>query len=210
MSLDFISLENIQEIAHQYGYWAIFVGILLENLGVPLPGETVTLVGGFLAGNDELNYWLVVGDAAAGAAIGGTCGYWVGRIGGWPLLMRLAKLLRISEVKVSGIKEKFGENAAKAVFFGRFFALLRIFAAPLAGIAEMPFAKFLLYNFLGAAAWAGTMVSLAFFAGKVVSLEQMVQWASQFAILALLILVAAIAIPLWLESRQVEEITTEE
>ncbi len=210
MSLDFISLENIQEIAHQYGYWAIFVGILLENLGIPLPGETVTLVGGFLAGNNELNYWLVVADAAAGAAIGGTCGYWIGRIGGWPLLMRLANLLRISEVKVLGIKEKFSENAAKAVFFGRFFALLRIFAAPLAGIAEMPFAKFLLYNFLGAGAWASAMVSLAFFAGKVVSLEQMVQWVGQFAIFALLILVAVIAIPLWLESRQVEEITTEE
>ncbi|MEL6166681.1 MAG: DedA family protein, partial [Cyanobacteria bacterium J06628_3] len=204
------SLENIQEVAHQYGYWAIFVGILLENLGIPLPGETVTLVGGFLAGNNELNYWFVVGDAATGAAIGGTCGYWIGRIGGWSLLMRLASLLRISEVKVLGIKEKFSENAAKAVFFGRFFALLRIFAAPLAGIAEMPFAKFLLYNFLGAAAWAGAMVSLAFFAGKVVSLEQLVQWVGQFAILALLILVALIAIPLWLESRKVEEVVSEE
>jgi len=210
MSLDFISLENIQEIAHQYGYWAIFVGILLENLGIPLPGETVTLVGGFLAGNDELNYWFVVGDAATGAAIGGTCGYWIGRIGGWSLLMRLASLLRISEVKVLGIKEKFSENAAKAVFFGRFFALLRIFASPLAGIAEMPFAKFMLYNLLGAGAWAGAMVSLAFFAGKIVSLEQLVQWVGQFAILSLLILVAVIAIPLWLESRQVEEVTTEE
>ncbi|NJN08902.1 MAG: DedA family protein [Richelia sp. RM2_1_2] len=210
MSLDFISLENIQEIAHQYGYWAIFVGILLENLGIPLPGETVTLVGGFLAGNDELNYWLVLADAASGAAIGGTCGYWIGRIGGWSLLMKLASLLRISEVKVLGIKEKFSENAAKAVFFGRFFALLRIFASPLAGIAEMPFAKFLLYNFLGAGAWAGTMVSLAFFAGKVVSLEQLVKWVGQFAILALLILVALIAVPLWLESRQVKEITTDE
>ncbi|MBE9211161.1 DedA family protein [Plectonema cf. radiosum LEGE 06105] len=209
MSLDFISLENIQEIAHQYGYWAIFVGILLENLGIPLPGETVTLVGGFLAGNDELNYWLVLADAASGAAIGGTCGYWIGRIGGWSLLMKLASLVRISEVKVLGIKEKFSENAAKAVFFGRFFALLRIFASPLAGIAEMPFAKFLLYNFLGAGAWAGTMVSLAFFAGKVVSLEQLVKWVGQFTILALLILVALIAVPLWLESRQVEEVTTD-
>ncbi|MEL6460789.1 MAG: DedA family protein [Cyanobacteria bacterium J06636_27] len=210
MSLDFISLENIQEVAHQYGYWAIFVGILLENLGIPLPGETVTLVGGFLAGNNELNYWFVVGDAAVGAAIGGTCGYWIGRIGGWSLLMRLASLLRISEVKVLGIKEKFGENAAKAVFFGRFFALLRIFAAPLAGIAEMPFAKFMLYNFLGAGAWAGAMVSLAFFAGKVVSLEQLVQWVGQFAIFALLILVAFIAIYVWLESRKVEEVVSEE
>lgn len=210
MSLDFISLENIQEIASQYGYWAIFVGILLENLGIPLPGETVTLVGGFLAGNGELNYWLVLGDAFSGAAIGGTCGYWIGRIGGWPLLMRLAGLLRISEVKILGIKEKFSENAAKAVFFGRFFALLRIFASPLAGIAEMPFAKFLLYNFLGAGAWAGAMVSLAFFAGKVVSLEQLVQWVSKFTILALLALVALIAVPLWLESRQVEEQSAEE
>ncbi|MEB3218365.1 MAG: DedA family protein [Nostocales cyanobacterium 94392] len=210
MSLDFISLENIQEIAHQYGYWAIFLGILLENLGIPLPGETVTLVGGFLAGNDELNYWLVLADAASGAAIGGICGYWIGRIGGWSLLMRLANLLRISEVRVLGIKEKFSENAVKTVFFGRFFALLRIFASPLAGIAEMPFTKFLLYNFLGAGAWAGTMVSLAFFAGKVVSLEQLVKWVGQFAILALLILVALIAVPLWLESRQVEEITSEE
>lgn len=210
MSLDFISLENIQEIAHQYGYWAIFLGILLENLGIPLPGETVTLVGGFLAGNDELNYWLVLADAASGAAIGGICGYWIGRIGGWSLLMRLASLLRISEVKVLGIKEKFSENATKTVFFGRFFALLRIFASPLAGIAEMPFTKFLLYNFLGAGAWAGTMVSLAFFAGKVVSLEELVKWVGQFAILALLILIALIAVPLWLESRQVKEITTEE
>lgn len=210
MSLDFISLENIQEIAHQYGYWAIFVGILLENLGIPLPGETVTLVGGFLAGNDELNYWLVLSDAAAGAAIGGTCGYWIGRIGGWPLLLRLASLLRISEAKVLGIKEKFSDNAAKAVFFGRFFALLRIFAAPLAGIAEMPFAKFLLYNFLGAGVWASVMVSLAFFAGKIVSLEQLVQWVGQFAIVALLILVALVAVPLWLESRQVEQVSTEE
>lgn len=47
MSLEFISLENIQKVAHEYGYWAIFLGILLENLGIPLPGETVTLVGGF-------------------------------------------------------------------------------------------------------------------------------------------------------------------
>ncbi|MEO1373679.1 MAG: DedA family protein, partial [Cyanobacteria bacterium J06635_10] len=65
-------------------------------------------------------------------------------------------------------------------------------------------------NFLGAGAWAGAMVSLAFFAGKVVSLEQLVQWVSKFTILALLALVALIAVPLWLESRQVEEQSAEE
>ena len=202
MSLEFISLENIQKVAHEYGYWAIFLGILLENLGIPLPGETVTLVGGFLAGSKELNYWLVVTDAIAGAVLGGICGYWIGRIGGWSLLVRLGNLFRISEARLLSIKEQFSENAGKAVFLGRFFALLRIFAAPLAGIVEMPFGKFLIYNLAGAISWASVMVTLAFFAGRVVSLEQLVAWVSQFALLALLILVAVIAIPIWLESRQ--------
>ncbi|BAY31981.1 hypothetical protein NIES2107_38670 [Nostoc carneum NIES-2107] len=204
MSLELISLENIQEFAHHYGYWAIFLGILLENLGIPLPGETLTLVGGFLAGSNELNYWFVLGNAVAGAVLGGTCGYWIGRLGGWNFLLQMGKIFRISEEKLLNIKAQFSENAAKAVFFGRFFALLRIFAAPLAGIAEMSFGKFFVYNLAGASAWAGVMVTLAFFAGKVVSLEQLVSWVSHFAIAALLILVALIVIPLWLESRQVK------
>jgi hypothetical protein len=61
MSFEFLSLETIQEIARQYGYWAVFFGIALESLGIPLPGETITLVGGFLAGSGELNYWQVLG-----------------------------------------------------------------------------------------------------------------------------------------------------
>ena len=66
----------------------------------------------------------------------------------------------------------------------------------------MPFDKFLIYNLAGAIAWASVMVTLAFFAGRIVSLEQLVAWVSQFAILALLILAAVIAVPIWLESRQ--------
>ncbi len=204
MSLELISLENIQEFAHQYGYWAIFLGILLENLGLPIPGETVTLVGGFLAGSDELNYWLVLSVAVTGAVIGANCGYWIGKLGGWPFLLQIGKIFRVSEERLLNIKEQFSQNAAKAVFFGRFFALLRIFAAPLAGIAEMPFGKFLVYNLAGATVWASLMVTLAFFAGKVISLEQLVAWVSQFAIVAVLILAALIFVPIWLESRQVK------
>jgi membrane protein DedA with SNARE-associated domain len=202
MSLEFISLDNVQQLARVYGYWAIFLGVLLENLGIPIPGETVTLVGGFLAGNQELNYWLVLGDAIAGATIGGICGYCIGRAGGWPLLVRVGSLLRISEARLLHIKKQFSENAAKAVFFGRFFALLRIFAAPIAGIAEMSFGKFFVFNLMGASVWASVMVTLAFFAGKIISLEQLVAWVSQFAIAALAILIAVIVIPLWWEARQ--------
>ncbi|KAM3098524.1 DedA family protein [Phormidesmis sp. 146-35] len=206
MSLDFISPEAIQEIAQQYGYWAIFFGILLENLGLPIPGETVTLAGGFLAGNDQLNYWYVLADAASGAILGGTCGYWIGRYGGWPLLLNLGRVFRVKEAQLEEIRRQFSENAGKAVLLGRFIALLRIFASPLAGIAEMPFLKFMLYNVAGACAWASVMVSLAYFAGQVVPLEKLISLASQFTIAALLIVVAWIVVPLWLESRKAKSI----
>ena len=205
MSLEFVSLEKIEEIAQQYGYLAIFVGILLENLGIPLPGETITLIGGFLAGSGQLNYWFVLGSAILGAVIGGTCGYWIGRFAGWPFLLKLSRLLRIPEHRVEESKTKFSENAAKAVFFGRFIALLRVLAGLLAGIAEMPFGKFFLYNLAGAVVWASVMVTLSFFLGQFVSLEELVGLAGQFTIVALLIVVAWIVVPLWLESRQVKQ-----
>lgn len=203
--MEFISVEKITEIAHQYGYLAVFLGILLENIGIPLPGETITIVGGFLAGSRELNYWYVLGSAIAGASLGGTIGYWIGRKGGWVLLVKIGSFFRISEEKLVKLKDEFSDNAGKAVFVGRFIALLRVFASPLAGVAEMPFLKFTAYNLLGAATWATVMVSIAFFAGKVISLEELVAWAAKFAFLALGILAAWILIPIWLESRQVEK-----
>ncbi|NEO92120.1 MAG: DedA family protein, partial [Moorea sp. SIO3G5] len=60
MSFELLSLETVQDIAKDYGYWAVFFGIALENAGVPIPGETITLVGGFGAGSGELNYWVVL------------------------------------------------------------------------------------------------------------------------------------------------------
>lgn len=204
MSLEFISLETIQEIAHQYGYWSVFLGIMLENTGIPLPGETITLVGGFLAGSGELNYWFVLGSAIAGAVVGDNFGYWIGRAGGWPFLVRVGKLFRIDEEQLLVVKTKFTENAARAVFLGRFVALLRIFAGPIAGIAQMPYHTFLLCNLAGAALWASVMTSLAYFIGRVVPLERLIAWVAQLGILALFLVVAWIAVPLWWESRRKE------
>ena len=204
MSVDFISLETLQEFAHHYGYWAVFGAILLENLGLPLPGETVTVVGGFLAGSGELNYWLVLSSAILGAVIGGTCGYWIGRYAGWPFMLRLGRFFRIPEERLVKVKDQFTQNAAKAVFFGRFIALLRIFAGPLAGIAEMSYGEFLLYNLAGATVWATVMLTLAFFVGRIVPLEQLVGGLAQFGLVALFVVIAWIVVPLWLEARQVK------
>jgi len=141
MSLELLSLENIEEIAHQYGYWAVFIGITLENMGIPIPGETITIVGGFLAGSGDLNYWLVLVSAITGAVLGDNFGYWLGRAGGWPFLLKVGKFFRIPPQKLELAKEQFSKNAPRAVFFGRFVALLRIFAGPMAGIARMPYGR---------------------------------------------------------------------
>ena len=201
MSFELISLEMIQNLAHEYGYGAVFLGILLENMGIPLPGETITIVGGFLAGSGELNYWYVLASAIAGAVLGDNFGYWIGYYGGWALLTRLGRLFRIHEEQLIGVRDRFSQNAAKAVFWGRFVALLRIFAGPLAGIARMPYPQFILFNLAGATIWASVMVSLAYFIGKLVPLEQLIGWVAQFTLLALVGVVGWIGLSAWLESR---------
>ena len=206
MIFEFVSLDTVKQIAQEYGYWAVFLGITLENTGIPLPGETITLVGGFLAGSGELNYWLVLGSAMGGAILGDNFGYWIGRWGGWPFLLRIGKFFRFSDHQLNQVRDQFSQNAAKAVFFGRFIALLRIFAGPLAGIARMPYWKFLLCNAAGAGTWAAVMVSLSYFVGQTFSLEQLIAWMSQFTLLAFGLVVAWFTVPAWLESRKAKDL----
>ena len=196
MSLDFLNLDLLQELARLYGYWAVFVGIAIENMGIPLPGETIVIVGGFLAGSGELNYWWVLGSAIAGAVLGDNFGYWVGRFGGWQLLVKIGSIFRLQEQQLEQAKERYSKNAFQAVFFGRFVTLLRIFAGPLAGITQMPYKQFLLCNFGGAAVWATTIVSIAFFLGKAVSLEQIVNWIAQLGLMALFLVIIFLLAPI--------------
>ncbi|WP_448562383.1 DedA family protein [Trichothermofontia sp.] len=202
VSLDLISLETLQSLAHDYGYSAVFTGILLENMGIPLPGETVTLVGGFLAGSGELKYEYVLGSAITGAVLGDNLGYWLGRWQGWSFLRLVGRLFRLPESQLWEVKHQFSQNAARAVFLGRFIALLRIFAGPLAGIAEMPYPQFLLCNLAGAAAWATVMVSLSFFVGKLVPLATLITWVSRMGLLALGVFALWLVVPLWWERRK--------
>ena len=196
MSVELLSLENAQEIARQYGYWAIFFGIAVENTGIPLPGETITVVGGFLAGSGELNYWGVIVSAIAGAVLGDSIGYWIGKTGGWQFLLQIGRIFRLQEEQLTLAKDKYAQNAAQAVFFGRFVTLLRIFAGPLAGVTQMPYERFLLYNIGGATVWAFVIISLSFFLGRIVSLQQIVSWIAQAGVVALAIAAIVLSIPM--------------
>ncbi|WP_055073566.1 DedA family protein [Pseudanabaena sp. 'Roaring Creek'] len=174
MHFEFFSLEIIQEWIQQYGYWIVFFGIMLENAGIPLPGETITLVGGFLAGNGELRYPLLLLSAVAGAILGDSAGYWLGRWGGLPALEKIGKLFRMPTDEIAIAREKFRSSADRAVFFGRFIAILRIFAGPMAGLSGMSYSRFLFFNATGALVWGTVTTGIAYYAGTLIPLETLV------------------------------------
>lgn len=194
--MEFLSLETIQNLASQYGYWSIFIGITLENMGIPIPGETITIVGGFLAGAGELSYPIVLITAISGAVLGDNVGYWIGKKGGWPLLLRVGRFFKIKDHDLEVARCKFSQNAAKAVFLGRFITLLRVFAGPLAGIAQMPYRQFFICNLAGASLWAIVMISSAFVLGKLIPLEMLIQGFFRFGLLTLLVVVLWLLFPI--------------
>jgi len=196
--MELISVEMLTAWAHQFGYGLVFAGILLENAGIPLPGETIVLLGGWLAGSGELDFWGVFFSAVAGAIIGDSCGYWLGRWGGMHALVRLGQVFRLPEQEMLKARDRFMQSADRAVFFGRFITFLRVFAGPLAGIAGMPYQRFLLCNIAGAIAWGGIMLTLAYTAGKFVPLTTLAQYTLQFGMLALLVALTWFALP-WLK-----------
>jgi membrane protein DedA with SNARE-associated domain len=138
----------------RYGYWVVFFGVMLENSGLPIPGETVLLFSGFLAYHGHLSLTRAIFTAIAGATLGDSLGYLVGRWGGTALINRFRGRFLISARHVDraqGMILRFGHWA---VFMGRFITGVRVFAGPLAGAFLMPYPRFLLANFSGAVVWA--------------------------------------------------------
>jgi membrane protein DedA with SNARE-associated domain len=205
-SLALISLGHgvdpslVQEVLQQWGYGLIFGAMLLENAGVPLPGETVTLLGGYAAGSGQLNGLGVMAAAAGGAILGDNLGYWVGRRAGWGLILRVGRLLRQSPEQLESLRGQFLRHADASVLLGRFVAVLRVVAGPMAGAVGMPYPRFLLCNTAGALLWAGTMVSLAWLGGRWIPLSQMVGGVVDFGLGALVLLGLVVLVPRLLSS----------
>lgn len=188
------------------GYPGIAAIVGLESAGLPLPGETTLIAAGYLAATGHLSLPLVIGSAALGAIVGDSLGYLVGRKGGRRLLERRGRWLGVTPEKLAKADRYFARHGAKTVFFGRFVALLRILAGPLAGAAKMPYRRFLAANVAGALTWATTVGTLAFFFGKPVAafLGSMGVWAL-VAIAAFLL--ARFALGSWRRARE-RRITT--
>jgi membrane protein DedA with SNARE-associated domain len=137
-----------------YGYVAIFLIVAMESAGIPMPGETVLVTAAILAGQGTLRIYGVIGAAAAGAIIGDNCGYWIGREFGFPLLYRYGRYISLDERRLKLGQYLFLKHGGKVVFFGRFVAVLRAFAAFLAGVNHYNWEEFFLFNAAGGIVWA--------------------------------------------------------
>src|SRR6058998_1327722 len=150
-----LATSELTHFLTAYGYWAVLFFVALESTGIPFPGETMLLVAAIYAGTTHrLSLPLVITAAASGAILGDNLGYWIGHEGGYRLLRRYGHYFRIDERKVKLGQYLFRKHGGKVVFFGRFIAVLRAWAAFLAGTNRMRWPDFLLFNALGGIVWA--------------------------------------------------------
>ena len=165
MALNLLDLIRAQLAEH--GYWTVALALLLENAGLPLPGETILLLASFLAYSEHrlaLPYIILVGVLAA--TLGDNLGFLVGFHGGHPLLARYSKTLRISPESIAKGENLFARYGAATILVARFIAGLRVIAGPLAGVLRMNWRTFALCNLLGAALWVTSISSVGYFFGK--------------------------------------------
>ncbi|MEU3526197.1 DedA family protein [Streptomyces sp. NPDC038707] len=164
-----------------YAVVALVIG--LESLGIPLPGEIILVSAALMSSQHTGVNPVVLGACAtAGAVIGDSIGYAIGRKGGRPLLAWLGRKFprHFSEGHVATAERSFEKWGMWAVFFGRFVALLRIFAGPLAGVLHMPYWKFLIANVLGGICWAGGTTAVIYYVGIVAE-----DWLKRFSYVGL-------------------------
>src|SRR4051794_7345124 len=185
-------MENILHLIEQYGYLLVFFGVMVESMGVPLPGETILIAAGILAQRGHLNLWEVILFGILGAVVGDQIGYWIGREGGRPFILRYGRYVFITLERLGRAEAFFARHGGKAVFMARFFSGLRGFGALVAGMSRMRWATFFVYNALGGVVWATTVVLAGYFLGR--SLGAVERWTGQASVLLLVLGVLALVL----------------
>jgi len=160
------AILNVEHLIHVFGYPLLFLLVMSESSGVPVPGETGLIAAAVLASQGKLKIELVIALAAAGAIVGDNIGYAIGRKGGRWLLQRPGPFhYQRLQVLVTG-EPFFERHGPKAVFFGRFILGLRVWASWLAGATRMHWRSFVLWNALGGIVWASAVGLIAYSLGN--------------------------------------------
>jgi membrane protein DedA with SNARE-associated domain len=176
----------LTDLFARYGYFVVFFGVLLENAGIPVPGETILLAGAALARFGHLSLVWVVTIAIAGAVLGDNIGFLIGRRGGRRLLERHGRLLGLTKQRLNQFDAFFARHGAKTVFIARFVTGLRVVGAVLAGASTLPWGRFLIFNAAGAVAWATTFGAVGYALGY--SWETIERWLGHLGLVFLVVL----------------------
>jgi membrane protein DedA with SNARE-associated domain len=159
-------LHTLEPVLNQYGYLAVAALVLLEDFGVPVPGETVLVAAAVYAGSGRLNVVLVGTIALGAAVIGDNIGFAIGHFGGRPLIDRYGRYVLLTPHRIDRATHFFERHGGKVVVAARFIEGLRQANGIIAGITGMHWARFLACNALGAALWVGLWTTLGYASGS--------------------------------------------
>lgn len=157
---------DVQPLLEHYGYLGVGGMLLLEDFGVPVPGEIMLIAAAVFAGAGQMNIAVVFGVGVVAAVIGDNIGFAVGHFGGRPLAERFGRYVFLTPERLDRAEDFFNRQGGKVVAIARFIDGLRQINGLLAGIAGMHWLKFLGYNALGAVLWVGTWCTVGFLAGE--------------------------------------------
>ena len=200
-------LASTTSFIDAHSHWALlllFVLLTLESFGLPLPGETALIACGVLASQGALSIGWVLPVAIAAAVIGDNLGYWTARAGGRRLLYRTRLTHRYAERYLPRGERFFARHGGKAVFLGRFVAVLRVTAAWTAGLSRMHWWRFFFWNAAGGIAWASAVGLTSYFLGNAAA-KAINRYGLYAAGGALLLAVLGFLVVRWVESRVVGE-----
>jgi membrane protein DedA with SNARE-associated domain len=159
-------LHTLEPTLDHYGYLAVAGFVLLEDFGVPVPGETILILGAVYAGTGRLNVFLVGLVAFVAAVIGDNIGFGIGHTGGRRLVERYGRYILLTPERLDKATGFFERHGGKVVAIARFIEGLRQANGIIAGITGMHWAKFLAFNALGAALWVGVWTSIGYLSGN--------------------------------------------
>ena len=159
-------LSSLAGLLDHYGYWAVLLFVMIEDFGVPVPGETMLIAASVYAGAGRLNIVAVGVLGFAAAVIGDNIGFAIGHYGGRALVLRWGRYVRLTEQRLDKAEDFFRRHGGWIITIARFIEVLRQANGIVAGTTGLPWRRFLVFNALGAALWAGTWVSLGYLAGS--------------------------------------------
>jgi membrane protein DedA with SNARE-associated domain len=196
---------------NHYGYLAVFFLVMVEDFGVPVPGETILIAAAIYAGNQQLNIVAVGLVGFIAAVIGDNIGFAIGHFGGRALALRWGKYVFLTEERLNKAEVFFDRHGGKIIVVARFIEGLRQANGIIAGITGMHWRRFAIFNAIGAALWVGTWVSLGYLAGNHIdTIYRYITNYSAYVAIALVIVIAALIVRRVLRHRRRTRATASE